>query len=75
MDVDKLVRMANQIAANFDGGRDESLAVAGVTDHISRFWSPSMRKQLIARWRENPSDLSPRAAQAIASIAESMATS
>lgn len=73
MDVDKLVRMANQIAANFDGGRDESQAVAGVTDHICRFWSPLMREQLIAHWRKAPSDLSPRAALAIAAIAESAA--
>jgi len=73
MDVEKLVRMANQIAANFDGGRDESQAVAGVTDHIRRFWSPLMREQIVAQWRSDPSELSPRAAQAIESIAESMA--
>lgn len=69
MDVDKLVRMANHIAANFDGGSEDQ-AVAGVTDHIQRFWSPIMRKQLIARWREQPAELSPRAALAIARIAE-----
>jgi formate dehydrogenase subunit delta len=74
MDVVKLVRMANQIAANFDGGSDESQAVAGVADHIGRFWSPLMREQLIAHWRQDPSDLSPRAAQAIASIADSTAS-
>ena len=73
MDVEKLVRMANQIAANFDGGRDESQAVAGVTDHIRRFWSPQMREQIVARWRSDPSELSPRAARAIESIAESTA--
>ena len=73
MDVEKLVRMANQIAANFDGGRDESLAVAGVTDHIRRFWSPLMREQIVAYWRSDPSVLTPRAARAIESIAESTA--
>ena len=69
MDVDKLVRMANQIAANFDGGSDEAKAVAGVTDHIRRFWSPLMKKQIIARWQERPRDLTPRAAAAIEAIA------
>ena len=70
MDVDKLVRMANQIAANFDGGSDEAQAVASVADHIRRFWTPSMRKQIVERWRERPDELSARAAQAIAAIAE-----
>ena len=70
MDVDKLVRMANQIAANFDGGSDEAQAVASVADHIRRFWTPAMRKQIVERWRKRPDELSPRAAQAIAAIAE-----
>lgn len=70
MDVDKLVRMANHIAANFEGGSDEGQAVAGVTDHIQRFWTPSMRKQIVEQWRAQPEELSPRAAQAIAVIAE-----
>lgn len=70
MDADKLVRMANHIAANFDGGSDESQAVTAVTDHIQRFWSPLMLKQVIERWRAQPEELTPRAAQAIAIIAE-----
>lgn len=69
MDVDKLVRMANQIAANFDGGSDEAKAVAGVADHLGRFWSPLMKNQIIARWKERPADLVPRAAAAIEAIA------
>ena len=70
MDIDKLVRMANQIAVNFDGGSDEEQAVAGVADHIRRFWSPLMREQLIAHWRSRDGDLNPRASQAIETIAE-----
>jgi formate dehydrogenase subunit delta len=70
MDVNKLVRMANQIAANFEGGSDEAQASANVADHIQRFWTPSMRKQIVAHWRQGAADLSPRAAQAIAAIAE-----
>ena len=70
MDVDKLVRMANQIAANFDGGSDEAQAAGSVADHIRRFWTPGMRKQIVERWRELPDELSPRAAQAIAMIAQ-----
>jgi len=69
MDVTKLVRMANQIAANFEGSSSEEQAVASVADHIRRFWSPLMRKQLIDHWRADQSDLSPRAAQAVAAVA------
>ena len=68
MDVDKLVRMANHIAANFEGGSDESEAVASLADHIQRFWTPSMRKQLVEHWRVQPADLTPRASQAVAAI-------
>ena len=70
MDVDKLVRMVNHIAANFEGGSDEGQAVADVTGHIQRFWSPLMRRQIVEHWRAQPGDLTPRAAQAIAAIDE-----
>lgn len=42
---EKLVRMANQIAAFFHSRpRDEG--VAGVAEHINKFWEPRMRRQL-----------------------------
>jgi formate dehydrogenase subunit delta len=75
MDADKLVRMANQIAANFDGGSDEAKAAAGVAYHIGRFWSPLMRQQIVVRWKERPGDLTPRASAAIEAIAAQQADS
>ena len=47
MSPDKLVRMANQIASFFTPYTDEE-AVAGIADHIAKFWEPRMRKQLLA---------------------------
>ncbi|TIS56098.1 formate dehydrogenase subunit delta [Mesorhizobium sp.] len=42
---EKLVRMANQIAAFFHSKpRDEG--IAGVAEHINKFWEPRMRRQL-----------------------------
>jgi formate dehydrogenase subunit delta len=73
MDADKLVRMANQIAANLDCGPNEAQAVAMVADHIRRFWSPLMRRQIIERWRQRPTEFSARASQAVAAIAEQQA--
>lgn len=41
-----LVRMANQIAANFAhlGGEEAAAETAG---HLRRFWAPSMRAELL----------------------------
>ena len=45
---DKLVRMANQIAAFFRSFPHDQ-AVAGVRQHIIDFWSPAMRRDLTQR--------------------------
>lgn len=41
-----MVHMANQIA-NFFASYPRDEAVAGVTDHLQKFWEPRMRKQII----------------------------
>ncbi len=41
-----LVRMANQIAANFRH-HPQAQAAAEVADHIRRFWPPLMRRELL----------------------------
>ena len=43
-EIEQLVKMANQIADNFSFHED---AVDRLTDHLQRFWAPSMRKKLI----------------------------
>lgn len=42
---EKLVRMANQIATFFHSKPREE-GVAGVAEHINKFWEPRMRRQL-----------------------------
>lgn len=42
-ELEQLVKMANQIAANFSFHED---GVARLADHLQRFWAPVMRKQL-----------------------------
>jgi formate dehydrogenase subunit delta len=42
---DRLIYMANQIAANFVS-LPEKEAAAAVAEHIRMFWSPRMRAQL-----------------------------
>ncbi|MBZ9918750.1 MULTISPECIES: formate dehydrogenase subunit delta [unclassified Mesorhizobium] len=41
---EKLVRMANQIAVFFHS-RPREEGVAGVAEHINKFWEPRMRRQ------------------------------
>jgi formate dehydrogenase subunit delta len=65
MNVEKLVRMANQIALNFHAiGQDN--AVAATAEHIGKFWDPRMKAAIFANDR---STLSPIAAAAIAKLA------
>ncbi|MHB2266257.1 formate dehydrogenase subunit delta [Aliihoeflea sp. PC F10.4] len=40
----KLIRMANQIATFFES-KPYDLGVAGVAEHINKFWEPRMRGQ------------------------------
>ena len=43
-DVERLVKMANQIADNFSWHDD---AVERTAEHLRRFWAPSMRASLV----------------------------
>ena len=70
MDVSKLVRMANQIAANFEYGPDKAKAVASVLDHLRRFWTPQMHIEIIEYRKRGGTELNEIAALAIAKLAE-----
>jgi hypothetical protein len=65
MDIEKLVRMANQIAANSDYGSDNDKIAATIADHLTRFWTPAMRKAIIDGHQKKVVDLSPTAARAV----------
>jgi formate dehydrogenase subunit delta len=65
MDVERLVAMANDIANFFDSEPDRKLAVEGVRFHISRFWEPRMRREIIAHAAAGGAGLSPTARDAV----------
>lgn len=66
MELDKLVHMANRIGEFFDSFPDRAQAVAGVSDHLIKFWTPAMRQQLQdAVDRQQAKGLSPLVAQAL----------
>jgi len=65
----KLVRMANQIADNFNyGDRDKS--VAGVLDHLMRFWTPDMKRAIVEQQRSGDIGLNEIAADAVTALAQ-----
>jgi formate dehydrogenase subunit delta len=64
---DRLVYMANQIGKFFQSqGHDQ--AVAGVADHIRKFWDPRMRKMIFAHLDAGGDGLDPNVREAIASL-------
>ncbi|MEO7323674.1 MAG: formate dehydrogenase subunit delta [Dokdonella sp.] len=48
MSVESLVRMANDIGNFFASESDRTVAIAGIANHIRRYWEPRMRRQIYA---------------------------
>ncbi|MCF8174307.1 MAG: formate dehydrogenase subunit delta [Burkholderiaceae bacterium] len=48
MNLDKLIKMANQIGDFFEAMPDRQQAVIDVAGHLQRTWEPRMREQLCA---------------------------
>lgn len=48
MNVEHMVEMVNDIANFFASEPDHKLAIAGVANHLKRYWEPRMRKQIVA---------------------------
>jgi formate dehydrogenase subunit delta len=73
MQHDDLVRMVNQICDFFDAYPQDE-AIAGVKEHLQKFWDPSMRTQLLAARGELARRLNPLARQALAQLAADAAS-
>ncbi|WP_295807120.1 formate dehydrogenase subunit delta [uncultured Nitratireductor sp.] len=55
---ERLVYMANQIATFFASQAKEE-RVAGIADHINKFWEPRMRSRLVEIIEQGGDGLSP----------------
>ncbi len=64
MSPDKLVYMANQIG-KFFASQGHDKAVAGVADHLARFWDPRMRAAIIAHLGAGGVGLDPPVREAV----------
>jgi formate dehydrogenase subunit delta len=68
----KLVRMANQIGAFFiPQGQDK--AVAGIADHLQKFWDPRMRAAIITYLNTGGEGFSPPVRLAVEKLARESA--
>lgn len=47
MNLDNLVKMANQIGTFFAAMPDRDEAMADIATHLRRFWAPPMRRALL----------------------------
>lgn len=70
MNIERLVAMVNDIGRYFAAEPDEALGVAGIADHLKRFWEPGMRKQIVAHLAAGGEGLEPFAKKGVGRLAE-----
>ena len=70
-ELEHLIKMANEIAANLARGDTGEAAAERVADHLKRFWAPAMRQKLIDCLNSTDSKLEPACRIAIRRLAES----
>jgi formate dehydrogenase subunit delta len=64
---DRLIYMANQIGKFFQSqGHDQ--AVAGVAEHIRKFWDPRMRRGIFAHLDAGGAGLDPNVREALETL-------
>jgi formate dehydrogenase subunit delta len=67
MSPDRLIYMANQIGKFFQSQGD-GRAVAGITEHIRKFWDPRMRSAILAHLDAGGAGLDPNVRSAIEAL-------
>jgi formate dehydrogenase subunit delta len=65
----KLAYMANQIARYF-ASQPGGVEAEATRDHLLSFWTPAMRRAIVAHAAVGAADLTPVAARAVALLAE-----
>lgn len=66
MDVEKLIKMANQIGDFFEANPDTEQAKEEIANHLVRFWNSVMINTIVAHvMQEQGKGLHPRVAEAI----------
>ncbi len=67
MQTQDMIRMANQIS-DFFKSYTEKEAIAGISDHISKFWEPGMRRDFFAHMESGGAGFSDLVKQAAVEV-------
>lgn len=67
--LDRLVMMANQIGRFFTPQRDGD-PVAGIADHLEKFWDPRMKARIVAHLRAGGAGLDGPVREAVGRLKE-----
>jgi formate dehydrogenase subunit delta len=67
----QLVKMANDIGRFFRAEPNHEEAIAGVSNHIAKFWSRRMREKILAHFKQGGDGLDELPREALARIAAS----
>ncbi|MDP3609890.1 MAG: formate dehydrogenase subunit delta [Methylophilus sp.] len=66
MEIEKLIKMANQIGDFFEAYPDAELAKKDIANHLQRFWNSVMIKSIVAHVKQQQgTGLHPRVIDAI----------
>lgn len=65
MDQENLVKMANNIGAYFKSEPDRDVAIAGIEQHLEKFWEPRMRHKIIEYVQQGGAELMDIVAEAV----------
>jgi formate dehydrogenase subunit delta len=68
VDVQKLVRMGEQVAANLRYDDDDAALIDRVADHLNRFWDPRMKAAIRRHCENGDGDFSPVLRSAVAKL-------
>ena len=68
MSAERLVQMANDIGHFFAAESQRAEAIAGIANHIQRFWDPRMRRQILAHLQAGGEGLEELPREAVASL-------
>jgi len=52
MNIDLLIKMANEIGEFFGGTTDPEAAARDVANHLRRYWEPRMRAQMLSYYEQ-----------------------
>ena len=52
MNIDHMIKMANEISSFWQGEVGEAAAATEVATHLKRYWEPRMRAQMITYYEE-----------------------